>query len=298
MRILLHNHQGKADGLERALGERGHTFSNDDPDVILCDHDGPEYYRSVIEQGAAHGVPTVLYSHGATSYVAWDGLWQSHPAVAKYLAISRAEKAIMQQYGYPKPIEVIGWYWSELSTPRKVTGRKVLFAPIHVLTNGFIPPQAAAANTAAYNCLLRAGVELTVRHLGSLHTQGLWIAPEVTYQEADHHMTDRIVEGYDLVVSYGSLAYLAVARGIATRMYAQGLAPWDGYTLETMRTAAHFEQYRTCMEYPYSVEDASGLFEFDRPEALAQWKAEHIGNPLRPEHLESLLEQVIRDAHG
>ena len=297
MKILLHNHQGKADGLERALAGRGHTFTNQDPDLILSDHDGPDYYRDVIEQGAGYGVPTVLYTHGATSYVAWDGLWEPHPSVALYLAISRAERDVMQSYGYPHPVEVIGWYWSELSTARKLTGRKVLFAPIHLLSNGFIPPQAFEANADTFLWLLTVECDLTVRHLGSLEAQGLWVVPNVTYQPADQQMTPAIVEGYDLVVSYGSLAYLAVARGVATRMYAQGLAPWDGYTLETLRTAAHFEQYRALMEYPYSVEAADDLFEFDQPEALAAWKAEHIGNPLDPAHLERLLEQVIDAAH-
>jgi hypothetical protein len=296
MRIMLHNHQGKADALYQSLEARGHVFSQTNPDLLLMDHDGPDYYRSVIEQAVGYSIPVVLYSHGATSYCAWDGLWPSHPATQVYLAISQAERDVMQAYGYPHPVEVIGWYWSELSTARKVTGRRVLYAPIHLLTNGFIPAPARAANAETFALLLAAGVELTVRHIGDLEAQGLWIAENVAYQRGDDRMDPAVVEGYDLVVSYGTFAYLAIARGVATRMYAQEIAPWDGYTDETLRHAVHFDEYRRLMEYPYSVVAGEDPFCFERPERLAEWKAEHIGNRMDPVNLERILERIVSDA--
>lgn len=296
MRIMLHNHQGKADALYHALEARGHVFSQTNPDLLLVDHDGPDYYRSVIEQAVGYGIPVALYTHGALSYVAWDGLWEPHPAVRAYLAISRAEQAVMQAYDYPYPVEVIGWYWSDLSTARRITGRRVLYAPIHLLTSGFIPAPAREANRTTFTALLAAGVELTVRHIGELEPEGLWIADGVAYQRGEDRLEPGAVEGYDLVVSYGTFAYLAIARGVSTRMYAQELAPWDGYTDETLRHAKHFEQYRHLMEYPYSVVAGEDLFCFDQPERLAKWKAEHIGNRMDPENLERVLERIVSDA--
>ena len=72
----------------------------------------------------------------------------------------------MQRHGYPVPVRVIGWPYGALHPIRPARPiRRVLFAPWHPLGGGYIVPDFADANRRAYEALLAADVELTVRHI-------------------------------------------------------------------------------------------------------------------------------------
>ena len=292
MKVFIHRHQNKADGLTYALQSQGHIVTNELPlSLALIDHDGPPYYQSMIEQLSAENIPILLYTHGALSYVAWDGLWKAHSDIIAYLAISQIEKTVMEFYGYPHPIHVVGWYWSSIKPSRPLTGDRVLFAPIHPLGNGFIPEPAKEANKKAFLRLLREDIDLTVYYLGDLQGQGLWTVDKVHYVKSAGVNRDDLFCQYDCVVSYGTFAYLAVASGIPTYMYAQDIPPWDGHNESEVRYAANFDEYKHLLQYPYDLDTTEILFEFDQPACLEEWKAQHIGQPLDPANLCNILEQ-------
>ena len=101
MLLSVHNHQDKARQLMRSLIDEGHKFVFDTPDMLLIDHDGPAYYRRIIEK---YDVPTVIYPHGAGVFPAWDGVWEPHHKVKAVLTWGTAQAAAMKEYGYPNPV--------------------------------------------------------------------------------------------------------------------------------------------------------------------------------------------------
>lgn len=293
MRIGIHRHQNKADRLIAAIEAQGHIVSNEPPlDLILLDHDGPDYYRNMIAHADKHGIKVGLYSHGATSYVAWDGLWEPHPSTAFYLAASYAEKAVMECYGYHKPIYPIGWFYSPVRPYTPSTGRKVLFAPIHLLGNGFIPKPAYEANRRTFERLLDETFDLTVYHLGDLEAQGVKRIPGVRYLESTGTNRTDIFERFDCVVSYGTFAYNAIAYGVPTYVYGQDIPPWDGYTDDTVRYAANYGCYKYLMDFPYDLDYTESMFAWNKPAALDHWKAAHIGQAFDPVAFVKLLEAL------
>lgn len=296
MKIRLHNHQNKATGLALALYERGHQFVTDGYDLLLIDHDGPPYYRSQIDAAAAAGTGIALYSHGGLACVAWDGLWEPHPAVGVYLALSEGEADIMQAYGYPHPVEVVGWHWCPLSPFRPAREARVLFAPIHPLANGYMRPEVQEANRRAYAALRALDVDLTVRFIGDLALNGLSHEEPVRYVAGSPDNSFADIDAAEIVVASYTFAHLAAARGRPLVMFGQDLVPWDGHSPETLRFAAHWPEYEHLARYPYDLGDPPGagvvLETAGRYEAR-EWAAQHIGPPLNVDKLEAALERAI-----
>ena len=121
LRIQVINHQDKADVLIQAITDAGHEIVSDNADLLLIDFDGPvAHYPKRIERAYEEGADVYLYSHGGHPITAWDGVWTPSDKIAGYLAQTPGQKAVMEAYGYPHPIRVIGWHYSELLDRKSV----------------------------------------------------------------------------------------------------------------------------------------------------------------------------------
>jgi hypothetical protein len=254
LRVGVHNHQHKADALIGALLLDGHEVAHEikDLDILLVDHDRTDYYKKLIDEGIKDGAKIVMYPHGATGFLAWD-IYSPDERVSAYFAIGRGQYNIMKQYGYPHPVYVTGWHWTELKHFRKVDEIKnILFAPIHPLSNGFLCEARKKANRDAFKAARSLGGNLTVRYVGNLEDNGLRELKSVSYQKASYDTMLSSIDKADLVISCNTFAHIAVARGAPTIMYKEEGAFSDGDTEEAMTACNSWNAYRYYWEYPLS----------------------------------------------
>lgn len=293
MRIALHDHQNKGKPLARALAEAGHELTTIEPELLLIDFDGPEYYRRIIEH---FDVPTVLYPHGATAMAAWDGIWSLGDEIAGYIAMSKGQADILRSYGFPRPVYEVGWWWCDIEPYRPAERLdRVLFAPIHPLNNGYIRPEVAEVNRAAFADLLAhiCPDKISVRFIHSIEGCGLWREERVEYHQGQMDTTVEDIETADAVVGYGTFAHLAAARGKPVVMFGQDLPLWDGHEPGKVKFAVHWDDYREIIRYP--VNSIAHLDECNREPAI-YWRERMIGYPLDIQRLNTAIEEISHAA--
>lgn len=227
MRIAIRDHHGKSLTLARALQRAGHELVADiSADVLLIDFDirGPQFdYERTIDRFKSAGAKVLLYPHAAWPQLCYDGMIEPHPDVDGNLVFAPGHAEVMRRIDYPAPTYVMGWSLSELAPLRTTADvRRVLFAPAHPTGDGRQYSDEHYANVRAYQQLLDAGVELTVRHVGPLELSGLWDAPGVRFVQGDYSISHAEIDDADVVVSApGTFLTLSVARGAPTVTYYQ-----------------------------------------------------------------------------
>jgi hypothetical protein len=302
MKVQICDHQNKSAALREAIISAGHEIVAHNANILLVDWDGPIYhYPRIIERAFEEGANVYVYSHGAMPITAWDGVWQPSNSISGYLAQSVGQKWVMETYGYPHPIHVIGWHYSE-QRPFKVVNKieKILFAPWHPHGDGWILPEGKALNTQIFENLLQLPYQVTARIIHSIEANGLHEARRVTFQESNRTISQSIeaIEQHDLVIAYGTLAYLAIALGKPTVVYGQDVCPQDGYSLETVKYVKSWDKYREYMRYPY---DASNLGPLGMDWVMQQacqteaqdWRERFIGKQFDPAEFVNLLERLL-----
>lgn len=296
MRIAVRDHQNKSTGLvsEIVRDERLTLIEfGQAADILLIDHDVTPYYRNIIDAYHGHGAKVLLYPHGATAHLAWDGVWPECSKVSGFLAMSEGQRLVMQKYGFTKPVHVTDWHWCEIKPFEGAVGNNVLFAPIHALSNGFIHPDIKHLNTLVFETLCKMSVNLKVRYVGELEHCG--IDPNVNnvhYKKggADNSIGD--IDKADYVVSFGTFAYLAVARGKPTIMYRQDIPYFDGHAAAEIREAEHWHNYEDYMRYPLDIPAEEDLFMLANKEHIIKtWRRLHIGDQMKPGVLGDILIQ-------
>jgi hypothetical protein len=288
VKIAIKDHQNKSAGIVGALSKTSCTSDLVNPDLLFIDHDGPEYYRKIIDRFP--NAQVLLYPHGAMAYLAWDGLWKVNPRTTGYLAMSHGMADNMRLYGYPNPIAVTGWHWCEQKEYEWRETRRILFAPVHPLTNGWLWEEIKIRNAKTYEKLLKSGCEIVVRHIGSLEQNGLWHVDGVEYDAGMMDNSEASFNSVDLVVSFGTFAYLAVARGVPTVMYCQDVPMWEGSGDHNLRFVAHWEQLAPLIEYPYDIRWYEIGDELEEPKV---WRDRYIGEQITPERLVECLNTLI-----
>jgi hypothetical protein len=288
MRFQVNDYQNKATMLRKAMTDAGHEIVGAYPDILFIDVDFPvSHYPAMIEKAYSEGGKIVLYSHGAPVITAWDGVYEPSDYVFSYLAQSPGQKAVMEMYGYPYPIDVIGWHYCQLKKFKPVKQvQNILFAPWHPHSNGWMIPEGKALNSAVFTRLLETPYHMTVRHVRALDSNGLWQAPGVEYAQSDMTIGSSIkaIDAADLVVTnYGTLASLAVARGKPLVVFGQDVCPHDGYSPSTLRYVRSWELYREYMRYPYDIsalkpKAAVNLLEYAAVHEAADWRSKFIGS--------------------
>lgn len=290
MKIAIRDHQNKSAGLAAALRENFEVVDLGQPaDVLLIDHDVTPYYKKIIDAYKAYGAKVYLYPHGATAHLAWDGVWEPYDKVDGFLAMSEGQAETMRRYGYPKPVSVTGWHWCEQKQFQawdRQERAKVLFAPIHALNNGFIHQDVKDLTALVFERLCALPIDLTVRYVGDLQACGVEVVNDVVYKKGykDNSIAD--IDAADFVVSFGTFAYLAVARGKPCLMYRQEIPYFDGHSADDVREAEHWDYYEEFMKYPLDVLDHSFN---EANQEQTEWRARFIGEQITPERVKELI---------
>jgi len=294
--FAVHNHQGKATGLIGALVMAGWNLVDglsSRADVLLIDHDGTPYYRDIINQ--VNAKKTVLFQHGAESFVTYDGLYEANPRTDAMLVQPPMAKTILQEINYPKPVYVTGWYWTEVKPLEVPEGRKTIFAPLHPRNDGTRCTWKQNANNHVFSQLIKQGERFTCRYIGDLYRNGLYDHPLVDFEKATAETMIPDILRHDLIVSSGTFAHLAVALGKAVVMYGQDHIPTDDRGLET---DDHWDDYAAKLRYPFCFEGFDDDAERVISEAVRnkkvrqEWRDRWIGKQLNPWRLSETLERI------
>jgi len=297
--------QKKAEGLIQALEEYGFCVVRvpEIGDALLIDHDMPLYdYREHIEQYWRAGKPVFLYPHGAAPVLSWDGMHEPCSMVTANFVTGKGHKEVMRRYDYPIPTHVIGWYLCPTLPWAETDGYNVLFGPIHpVMGHKYMYPEDVKANVRTYERLLEIpNINLTVRHVGDLKINGLWEAQgvRILHGQADNNYGN--IDEADLIISNGTLAYMAIARGKPTIMLGQDTCGRDVIG-ETVVRAKSMGKYADYMRFPFDVDDHADLrrvmYEACNREPIA-WKRKFIGDPLDVQRFGELVEELISKFNG
>lgn len=306
--VVIRDHQGKSVPFENALLKNGWSVRplGQAADVLLIDLDveRPDY-RDILRMYRNARTAVALYPHGANPMTLWDGI--SDPQkVAVCLVPGEGHRMVMEAYGYPFPIRVIGWTFCPIRPFEAVErANRVLFAPVHVLGSGYMDDESKAANAEAFRTLLAGDASICVRHVGSLEANGLWRVDDVTYRRVDmdtalaedFEATIGQIDAHDLVVTApGTFLGLAVARGKPTVAFHQ-VEPVEPATDErggeTVVAVQNFEKYEEILRYPHDLSDALAIETACRFEAQG-WRERFVGDLIDPAELDSLLRGLVR----
>lgn len=244
-------------------------------DVLLADIDIFEA-RRVIDKFNGE---VVLYPHGAAPNLTWDGAYESHPKVGLNLVTSEGHKEVMQRYGYPVPIEVIGWYLCEIEPWKPVRGKRVLYCPIHPIGGGlFSYEEDTLENARVFKELLGMDLELCVRYRHALIMNGLHKEEGVRYYSTQWYDD---LENYDMVVANGTIAYVAIAMGIPTVMHKQETCTRQpGDAVNNKVVASSVDKYWDYLKYPYGSEDLEASMQLAAEVEPVEWKNRFIGEQM------------------
>ena len=298
-KFYFEEHQHKARAYVEALEKGGHwrTFRKIGAEFLFVGHDiGPKGvgHKPGLDFAHNNGVPVFIYPHSARPNVMAD-THDPWPHTRALFTISQGHKEVLQILGYPCPVEVCGWTYSEIRPFKsKVPGKKikVLFAPIHPNANGYLNYEDQELNRRVYNLLVNMPeVDLTVRHIKSLESNGIirdYRGDKAKLVEGKPDGTTKEIEAADVVIGSYTLAHITVALGKPLVMMAEQMRPHVGNTEGLIFYSKNWEKYRELMRYPFEIEDV--LFSYDdalemltaamsRSKAVSDWKRRFIGKP-------------------
>ncbi len=290
MRFALRDHRGQGKPFMDAMHDALH-IRDPDPDVVLIDYDLPHpAYQDWVDR--ARDKTLVIYPHGASFFMGHDLAGDPIPTDLT-LVLGEGQKALLEAYDYPNPVEAIGWPWGGRGHTRGPrTLRRVLFAPLHPLGSGYLREDLAELNREAYELLLDEGVQLTVRHLGPLSQSGLKHRAGVRYIEGQPGTLDGI-EDADVVVASQTFAAKALVAGWPVVMFATERE----WRLESEHNldctwAEDWESYALANAYPYTLAPSACQEASENPNVQA-WKDRFIGPDWDPEAFTRLIEETV-----
>jgi len=259
-------------------------YESHEDDVLLIDMD-IEHYADVIDKFVGK---VILYPHGAAPNLTWDGVYQPHPKVSVNLVTGEGHKEVMRRYGYSKPVEVIGWYLCEIKKWKPRKGKNVLFCPIHPIIGGtFMYEEDTRENVRVFRELLSMDVELAVRYRHSLEVNGLHKEDGVYYYNA-RFFDD--LDAYDLVVANGTLAYVAIAKGIPTVMLKQETCTrMPGDAVDNRVVVKSLDKYWDYLKYPYDTQDLRESISLASNVEPVEWKNKFIGKQMEGEKFRDII---------
>ncbi|MFT4034765.1 MAG: hypothetical protein QM679_04220 [Patulibacter sp.] len=304
--IAIKQHREVGRWLIEALLRDGHdvwdfreTAGRPAPDLFLMDHDYavPVDQPALIDYFAQRGTKTMLYGHGGGPIFAYDGFASPYSGVHGVLSVDVGNVELNRRLGDERPYTVVGWPFCE-QRPFRPAERidHVLFAPTHSLGE-YMPAEMRATNARIFNELLAGPWQLTVRHLESLHANGLRYVEGVRYVESSGGLaTDEIDEADVVVAGRGTLPTLAVARGVPVVFYDQCKPPLSGGVANEVPVPLRRPQlYEDYIRYPYDVEDGP-LEQTIRAAAQAEattWRRRFVGAQADPRRALGAIEEVL-----
>jgi hypothetical protein len=302
MRYCINEHQHKAKAyidVLRLAGYRPHKRM-ERAEFLLIDHEWnglfsglPWKWRWQIEQAEQMDVPIFLYPHSVRPNIPFDLTDQWYPKTTALYTIARGHKEVLRRIGYPHPIAVMGWAYTEIHPFRQKEPQdkiSVLFAPIHPVGNGYLPDEERELNTKTYELLLGLmdDISLTVRHIGPLEKNGLWPDERVHIKRGCFDGSTSDMERADVVIGAFTYAYMAAALGHPLIMIGEGIRPHNSPRRDgKLIYARNWEKYRDYMRYPQNIEDCEKPADLRRllhkaiggGQAVEDWKQRFIGGP-------------------
>lgn len=274
MKFAVHPHQGKEQPYANALISAGwqQVEIGDAADLLLTNSDLPHgHWRSIIDAYTRIKAKIVTYPDGALPFLFWDGMHKPwHVNAATVIAPGHAE--VMRRYQCPVPTFTAGWAWSGIRDFTPTQGKKVLFAPLHPDGYGFLDAANTMCNRDTFAALLALDIDLTVRHLGNIEQNGLWVVPDVIYKAGKYDNSFNDILNADVVVSAETYAYMSVALGKPTVIMHRDI--------ELFQHAAHYADYADYLEYPFTFTrgfDMGQLIHKASFTECKEWKDRFIG---------------------
>ncbi len=287
------DHQNKAGAYIEALKTAGYILTERDnvqgTRFVLTDGD---WRQSLMDNAAARNIPVFLYPHAARPMVIYDGCVEPQPVRCMFTQ-APGGKALMEKIGYPYPVEVSGWAYSEIRPFRpseKV--ERVLFAPIHPNGNGWLSDVDKQINERAFSALqiwcYQNRAQLSIRYIGTPEQCGLgkaaaFEAPYIEWHPGKKNNSTADMETADLVVAHQTFAWIAVALGIPTVMMAEDIPPRSGNSEAGFCFVKHWDDYKADLMYPLDLltGDPEGTMAKAAAgcEEVEAWKARLIGQP-------------------
>ena len=289
------DHQNKSAAYKQALAEAGYTFT-ERSNVQGCRFflSDADWRESMMEEAAARSVPVFLYPHAARPMVQYDGCVEAKPVRCMFTHAEGGAE-IMRKIGYPYPVEVSGWAYSEVRPFRSAEkAQRILYAPIHPNSNGYLSEVDRELNLRTFQVLedycRGTGASLSIRLIGQPGQCGLEILnePAAIPFDFEWHLGKKNnstmdMEGADLVVSHQTFAYIAVALGIPTVMMGEDIPPRSGNTEAGFRYVAHWDAYKEDLMYPLDILSGRPADVIEKALAgsaeVEDWKSRLIGDP-------------------
>ena len=263
--------------------------------------------KQIIEAEAAH-IPVFLYPHSVRPNIPFDLVDEQYEGTRALFTIAEGHKEVLKRIGYPCPIEVTGWTYTDIKPfkPREVANRKirVLFAPIHPVGTGFLPDDERELNAKTYNRLLGLmdKIHLTVRHIQPLEHNNLWLDTRVKYIQGSLNGTTADMEKADVIIGAFTYAHMAVALGHPLIMLGEGIRPHNTPRKNGLLIyGKQWEKYRDYLKYPFNIEDcqtSDDLLNYinismQKNDAVDDWKRRFIGKPFDAQRFVKTLESYL-----
>lgn len=282
------DHQNKSLFYREALAEAGWNFTDRDNvqgvRFILTDADWRE---DMMEKARGRGVPVFLYPHAARPMVQYDGCVEPKPVRCMFTH-AEGGRELMRKIGYPNPVEVVGWSYSDVRPFQPVEEvNRILFAPIHPNANGYLHQVDRDLNRQTFAALVeycrKVKAELSVRYIGTPEECGLDAVNDdgVEMHRGKKNNSTADMESADVVVAHQTFAYIAVALGIPTVMMGEDIPPRSGNTEEGFRYVDHWGDYKDDLMFPLDILAGDPADVIGRAcagcAAVESWKERFIG---------------------
>ena len=228
LKIAVKDHRRNSAPYITALRAAGHEFLSEGPvDLLLTDLDIPYLgHKEILDRYSEMGAKVLMYPHaGGGPNLSYDGQWKADPRVHANLVASYGHAEFLRRLEYPSATHTIGWTHCQLRPFRACADvQRVVFAPTHPNGDGSMTDYQRELNSTVFRQLLECPFELTVRFIGTLEQNGLWKAKNVKFVDGRRSPQFAEMDGADAVVAGdGTFPTLAVARGVPTVMYSQGI---------------------------------------------------------------------------
>lgn len=300
MKFSIRRNKDAGLAFEKALLDAGYECTKNamEADFLFLDCEGRGWRRERIAEFMSSR-PVFIYPHTPLTAWLWDRVYKPLPVQMNFV-FSRGAREAMQLYGYPYPIDVVGFSRCEILPFQPATGTRLLFVPARPRNDG---GKHAKMDEAVLQFILdNAGhfESITVCTIKDHAFPDLEDNPNVNVVRTDpkstptptQDMVERI-DAADLVIAVHTTGALAVARGKPTIFYGQHEPP----DTTTGAMPANYEKYRHLLEFPITIEEMSigdvlALRRQPDPR-VEKWKGLNIGSPFDAEKFIRVVERCL-----
>ena len=289
-----------ANAFVSALLAGGYEYTNQlsEADFLIFDHENIDRRRAIKEQFLENHAG-FIYPHTPLTYWLWDGIYNPLPVACNFVSAPGAKLA-MESYGYPYPIEVIGFSRCEVLPFQRTDGRRLLFVPARprrdkgrqeILDNQALSFVREYASYFESVMICRLEGQFPLLHDGDFGMTVITTNPKQSKNPAAE-MIERI-DAADLIISTTTPAALAVARGKPTVFYGETTIP----ETITGKYPSNYHLYKHIHRFPITLENMSivevlGQCKYANP-SVEHWKEKNIGENFNQEMFLNVIKKHV-----